>query len=331
MRINAAPYSQHIAKSDRSSDVVNIKSSESDQFRFIAKTMKAVLNKEIKIHNLEQSVIQGFKVEGDSSNKIVFLDLEALRRTGIDLERVSIAAGTRSRSLKPIEGLKAKSSNFNSVVNEIRSDQDGKTEPQLRIPVYEQFAKVTEAENLPRIPSANIKDYQRTPLKPFIAVKHVVASQASRGYHQVPLDSRITAPTADATVIKPLANTEATKRQSLFFGKFQGRHEVFGIQDHRKHQEPVHQHVTSSTTVSPVTHGKCTINKNNCLDINIAGDDDFCVCLLPNQSCDICEVTCQADCNDLSREGGRCFSSLACDGTLQFELDIRSSGSSLWY
>ena len=69
VRINAAPYSQHIAKSDRSSDVVHIKSSASDQFRVIAKTMKAVLNKKIKMHNLGQSFIQGFKVEGDSSKQ----------------------------------------------------------------------------------------------------------------------------------------------------------------------------------------------------------------------------------------------------------------------
>ena len=117
-------------------------------------------------------------------------------------------------------------------------------------------SQVPAAENLPRIPTATIKDHQREPLHPFIAVKHVVASQAARGYHQVPLDSRITAPTADAKVIKPLANTKATKRQSLFFGKFQGRHEAFGIQDQRKHQEPARQHVTSSTTVSPVTHSQ---------------------------------------------------------------------------
>merc|ERR1712086_792452 len=33
-----------------------------------------------------------------------------------------------------------------------------------------------------------------------------------------------------------------------------------------------------------------------------------CECVTPTESCDKCEVDCGSDCNDLTKEGGRCFS-----------------------
>jgi len=156
VRVNVRLFSNPIAMSSKARLAVK-KSSESGKFHLesvaksitesgkfhkIAKSMKAVVNSETETSSVGQSTIQGFEVEGDSSNKIVFLDLESLKSSGIyigiDLDRVSISAGphdhgTRGRPLKPIEGLKAKSSIFNSVVEQ---------------------ARISANKHLPRIPTA---------------------------------------------------------------------------------------------------------------------------------------------------------------------------------
>ena len=92
----------------------------------VAQSMKAVVSKKIQppvSHQPEQSgsVVQGFKVEGDPSNKIVFIDLEALRSAGISLDSPDISLGSSrfgENFLKPIEGLKTGSSNFQSVTQQ---------------------------------------------------------------------------------------------------------------------------------------------------------------------------------------------------------------------
>ena len=47
-----------------------------------------------------------------------------------------------------------------------------------------------------------------------------------------------------------------------------------------------------------------------------------CECVTPTEFCDKCEVDCGSDCNDLTKEGGRCFSVFACDrDLLLFDVD----------
>merc|ERR1719351_518258 len=55
------------------------------------------------------------------------------------------------------------------------------------------------------------------------------------------------------------------------------------------------------------------------------GGDRICECQKPDM-CDLpggrCLVDCRADCNDITGEGGDCYSTLACDKTnLLFEID----------
>ena len=184
---------EHVSSQDLSKEVDHSLAS-------VAKSMRAVVDK-VESQHEGQSVIQGFKVEGDSSNKIVFLDLEALKSLGISLDnsRISLGSSGLGRNLEPIEGLEAKSSNFQSIV-----------EQKLEADLQSEDAQ---------------SHHQRTPIKPTVAVKHVSASQAvSAGLNQVALGSRITVPTGDITVIRPQTNTgSAAQRKSLFFGKFEGR------------------------------------------------------------------------------------------------------------
>ena len=46
-----------------------------------------------------------------------------------------------------------------------------------------------------------------------------------------------------------------------------------------------------------------------------------CVVVSERQACAKCEVDCLADCNDMSREEGKCFSEFACNKDLLFEED----------
>merc|ERR1712086_491235 len=47
-----------------------------------------------------------------------------------------------------------------------------------------------------------------------------------------------------------------------------------------------------------------------------------CECVTPTEFCEKCEVDCGSDCNDLTKEGGRCFSVFACDrDLLLFDVD----------
>lgn len=163
----------------------------------VANSMKAVVDK-VESPQGGQTVIQGFKVQGDASNKIVFLDLEALKSSGISLDssRISLGSSGLGRNLQPIEGLEAKSP-IQSIVEQ----------------KLEAYHEAVEAES----------HHQRTPLQPAVAVKQVSASQAVSGGNQVALGSRITVPTAQMAVIRPQTNSVSKQRKSLFFGKFEGR------------------------------------------------------------------------------------------------------------
>ena len=47
----------------------------------------------------------------------------------------------------------------------------------------------------------------------------------------------------------------------------------------------------------------------------------MCKCIAESDSCTICEVECNADCNDLTTDVAKCFSELACVPSLLFEAD----------
>jgi len=164
----------------------------------VAKSMKAVVDKVESPHK-GQSVIQGFKVQGDSSNKIVFLDLEALKSSGLSLDssRISLGSSGFGQNLQPIEGLEAKSP--------IQSIVEQKPEA---------YHEVANAES----------QHQSLHSQPAVAVKHVSASQPVSGGSPVSLGSRVTVSTGEAEVIRPQSSSgTAQQRKSLFFGKFEGR------------------------------------------------------------------------------------------------------------
>ena len=47
----------------------------------------------------------------------------------------------------------------------------------------------------------------------------------------------------------------------------------------------------------------------------------MCACITASNSCTRCEVNCNGDCNDLTTDGTKCFSELACNTNLLFEVD----------
>ena len=48
---------------------------------------------------------------------------------------------------------------------------------------------------------------------------------------------------------------------------------------------------------------------------------DICNCITESDSCTICEVDCTDDCNDLTTDGAKCFSELACEPSFLFRAD----------
>eukprot|EP00092_Neocalanus_flemingeri_P028298 GFUD01030729.1.p1 GENE.GFUD01030729.1~~GFUD01030729.1.p1 ORF type:complete len:263 (-),score=35.86 GFUD01030729.1:560-1348(-) len=83
----------------------------------------------------EQSVdsgtadVQGFKVEGDTSNKIVFIDLEKLREAGFnfdDFNDLSLGSSV-GKTLEQFGDSHTSSSNFNSVIEETIRQQESST------------------------------------------------------------------------------------------------------------------------------------------------------------------------------------------------------------
>merc|ERR1712153_214208 len=79
--------------------------------------------------------------------------------------------------------------------------------------------------------------------------------------------------------------------------------------------------VKNPATVSPtrnIEDNESSTAEENTGDIILTQ----CECVTPTESCDKCEVDCGSDCNDLTREGGRCFSVFACDrDLLLFDVD----------
>merc|ERR1740137_314272 len=52
------------------------------------------------------------------------------------------------------------------------------------------------------------------------------------------------------------------------------------------------------------------------------GGDKICECLV-SADCEECEVDCKSDCNDISKNDGKCFSKFACQYGLLFELECQ--------
>merc|ERR1712129_386898 len=79
--------------------------------------------------------------------------------------------------------------------------------------------------------------------------------------------------------------------------------------------------VKNPTTVSPtrnIEDPESSTAEENTRDIILTQ----CECVTPTEFCDKCEVDCGSDCNDLTKEGGRCFSVFACDrDLLLFDVD----------
>ena len=65
--------------------------------------------------------------------------------------------------------------------------------------------------------------------------------------------------------------------------------------------------VTTGTTPKTATTTTCK------------GGNKICNCLNNSDSCSKCEVSCMADCNDLTSDGSKCYSELACKPSLLFE------------
>jgi len=131
---------------------------------------------------MPKSNLQGFEVENDSSNKVVFLDIESLRSSGLDMDQVSISVGGDRKPLKQAVGSRS----------------------QLFIPGLEQKKVVTEKSPLAKkaLIKPGIRFSVPTP-EPTVSVKHVAASQA-----------------AAVKIVRPRKKGQ-TARQSSFFEKFE--------------------------------------------------------------------------------------------------------------
>ena len=85
--------------------------------------------------------------------------------------------------------------------------------------------------------------------------------------------------------------------------------------------------VKNPTTVSPtrnIEDNESSTAEENTGDIILTQ----CECVTPTEFCEKCEVDCGSDCNDLTKEGGRCFSVFACDrDLLLFDVDYSAHTS----
>jgi hypothetical protein len=89
--------------------------------------------------------------------------------------------------------------------------------------------------------------------------------------------------------------------------------------------EVVDQAENSTATDVSVSRPKCPGNLTF-IYASVKPDTLFigeriCKCITESDLCTTCEVECNADCNDLTTDGAKCFSELACEPTLLFEVD----------
>eukprot|EP00092_Neocalanus_flemingeri_P095789 GFUD01121887.1.p1 GENE.GFUD01121887.1~~GFUD01121887.1.p1 ORF type:complete len:447 (+),score=71.30 GFUD01121887.1:51-1391(+) len=114
----------------------------------------------------EQSVdsgtadVQGFKVEGDTSNKIVFIDLEKLREVGFDFDDFNdLSLGSSVGKTLEQFGSHKSSSNFNSVIEEtIRKQESSTYSSQPIIATQQVIAYDPDSSQVSRGPGEGVPD-----------------------------------------------------------------------------------------------------------------------------------------------------------------------------
>eukprot|EP00092_Neocalanus_flemingeri_P018207 GFUD01019706.1.p1 GENE.GFUD01019706.1~~GFUD01019706.1.p1 ORF type:complete len:424 (+),score=67.01 GFUD01019706.1:52-1323(+) len=152
----------------------------------------------------EQSVdsgtadVQGFKVEGDTSNKIVFIDLEKLREAGINFDDFNdLSLGSSGgKTLEQIGDSQTSSSNFNSIIEEtIRQQESSTYSSQPIIATQQVIAHDPASSQVSRDPDSVSSSSSQVPSKPSVStatqqvvpvgVKVVDLSQVPVGASQV--------------------------------------------------------------------------------------------------------------------------------------------------
>eukprot|EP00092_Neocalanus_flemingeri_P023491 GFUD01025477.1.p1 GENE.GFUD01025477.1~~GFUD01025477.1.p1 ORF type:complete len:454 (+),score=67.27 GFUD01025477.1:49-1410(+) len=114
----------------------------------------------------EQSVdsgtadVQGFKVEGDTSNKIVFIDLEKLREAGFIFDNFKdLSLGSSGGKTLEQFGSQTSSSNFNSVIEEtIRKQESSTYSSQPIIATQQVIAYDPDSSQVSRGPGEGVPD-----------------------------------------------------------------------------------------------------------------------------------------------------------------------------
>eukprot|EP00092_Neocalanus_flemingeri_P101322 GFUD01129552.1.p1 GENE.GFUD01129552.1~~GFUD01129552.1.p1 ORF type:complete len:437 (-),score=68.30 GFUD01129552.1:60-1370(-) len=114
----------------------------------------------------EQSVdsgtadVQGFKVEGDTSNKIVFIDLEKLREAGFNFDDFNdLSLGSSVGKTLEQFGSHKSSSNFNSVIEEtIRKQESSTYSSQPIIATQQVIANDPASSKVSRGPGEGVPD-----------------------------------------------------------------------------------------------------------------------------------------------------------------------------
>eukprot|EP00092_Neocalanus_flemingeri_P087476 GFUD01110400.1.p1 GENE.GFUD01110400.1~~GFUD01110400.1.p1 ORF type:complete len:429 (+),score=69.12 GFUD01110400.1:52-1338(+) len=126
----------------------------------------------------EQSVhsgtadVQGFKVEGDTSNKIVFIDLEKLREAGINFDDFNdLSLGSSGgKTLEQIGDFQTSSSNFNSIIEEtIRQQESSTYSSQPIIATQEVIAHDPASSQVSRDPDSVSLSSSQVPSKPSVS------------------------------------------------------------------------------------------------------------------------------------------------------------------
>jgi len=94
---------------------------------------------------------------------------------------------------------------------------------------------------------------------------------------------------------------------------------------------PVVPTLATPTTVSPTPvepTPEVPVDEGTAVDLSVkpalvskCPGTDICECISASEGCTMCEVGCTVDCHDLSTDGTKCFSGLACKPDLLFEID----------
>eukprot|EP00092_Neocalanus_flemingeri_P040176 GFUD01043762.1.p1 GENE.GFUD01043762.1~~GFUD01043762.1.p1 ORF type:complete len:447 (-),score=60.08 GFUD01043762.1:82-1422(-) len=125
----------------------------------------------------EQSVdsgtadVQGFKVEGDTSNKIVFIDLEKLREAGFNFDDFNDLS-LRSSGGKTLEqfGSQTSSSNFNSVIEEtIRKQESQPIIATKQVIAHDPASSQVSRGPSERVPDSLSSSSSQVPSKPSVS------------------------------------------------------------------------------------------------------------------------------------------------------------------